>query len=52
MCTTLAVGGGGVFAGGFMAVHQGEIPIEDVAKHLTDYLRGFDAIAAFYRAWF
>ena len=32
VCTNLAVGGGGAFAGGFMAVHAGEIPLEDVAK--------------------
>lgn len=51
VCTNLAVGGGGAFAGGFMAVHQGEIPIEEVAKQLTKYLEGFDEIVALYRAW-
>lgn len=51
VCTNLAVGGGGVFASGFMAVHQGEIPIEEVAKELTKYLEGFDRVVALYRAW-
>lgn len=51
VCTNLAVGGGGVFAGGFMAVHKGEIPIEGVADQLTDFLRRFAAIAELYRAW-
>lgn len=51
VCTNLAVGGGGVFAGGFMAVHAGQIPIDAVTEELTTYLRGFDAIAALYRRW-
>lgn len=51
VCTNLAVGGAGVFAGGFMAVHAGEIPIEDVAKQLGSYLLGFDSILELYRHW-
>lgn len=51
VCTNLAVGGGGVFAGGFMSVHAGEIPIEEVAAQLASYLTGFEAIVALYRAW-
>jgi len=51
VCTNLAVGGGGVFAGGFMAVHAGEIPIEDATKQLATYLRDFDRVLGFYRAW-
>ncbi len=51
VCTNLAVGGGGVFAGGFMSVHAGEIPIEEVAAQLASYLLGFEAIVALYRAW-
>ncbi len=51
VCTNLAVGGGGVFAGGFMAVHAGEIPIDTVTEELANYLRGFDGIAALYRRW-
>jgi hypothetical protein len=51
VCTNLAVGGGGVFAGGFMAVHAGEIPIEAVTEELASYLNGFDAIATLYQRW-
>ena len=51
VCTNLSVGGGGVFAGGFMAVHKGEIPIEEVAGQLADFLTRFSAIMALYRAW-
>ena len=51
VCTNLAVGGGGVFAGGFVSVHAGEIPIETVAAQLSAYLTGFDQIVRLYRAW-
>ena len=51
VCTNLAVGGGGIFAGGFMSVHAGEIPIEDVGRQLRSYLSGFDAILDLYRHW-
>jgi len=51
VCTNLAVGGGGVFAGGFMSVHEGEIPLDDVAKQLASYLKAFETIVALYRAW-
>jgi hypothetical protein len=51
VCTNLAVGGGGVFAGGFMSVHAGEIPIQEVAAQLASYLTSFEAIVALYRAW-
>jgi hypothetical protein len=51
VCTNLAVGGGGAFAGGFMSVHAGEIPIEQVARQLADYLTRFERIAALYRQW-
>jgi len=51
VCTNLAVGGGGVFAGGFMAVHAGEVPIMDVTKQLTSYLEVFERIVALYRRW-
>jgi hypothetical protein len=50
-CTNLAVGGGGVFAGGFMAVHAGEVPITEVTKQLTSYLEGFGQIVELYRRW-
>jgi hypothetical protein len=51
VCTNLAVGGGGVFAGGFMAVHAGEVPITEVTKQLTSYLEGFAQIVELYRRW-
>jgi hypothetical protein len=51
VCTNLAVGGGGTFAGGFMAVHAGEIPIAKVAEELGSYLARFEAIVELYRAW-
>lgn len=51
VCTNLAVGGGGVFAGGFMSVHAGEIPIEQMANQLADYLTRFDQIVRLYRQW-
>jgi len=51
VCTNLAVGGGGAFAGGFMAVHQGEIPLEEIVKHLRHFLGGFETIVGTYRAW-
>lgn len=51
VCTNLAVGGGGVFAGGFMAVHVGELPVEEVSSQLETYLKGFDDIVEIYRVW-
>lgn len=51
VCTNLAVGGGGVFASGFMSVHAGEIPIEEIGEQLASYLMGFEAIVALYRHW-
>ena len=51
VCTNLAVGGGGVFAGGFMAVHAGEIPVEEVGQQLTEFLSGFEQIVAIYQSW-
>jgi hypothetical protein len=51
VCTNLAVGGGGAFAGGFMAIHQGEIPIEEMSERLGSYLARFDVIVELYQAW-
>ena len=51
VCTNLAVGGGGAFAGGFMSVHAGAIRLENVGAQLTSYLREFDRIVAIYRSW-
>ncbi len=51
VCTNLAVGGGGAFAGGFVSIHAGEIPIEMMAGQLADYLTRFDPIVQLYRQW-
>lgn len=51
VCTNLAVGGGGVFAGGFMSVHAGEIPIATAGEQLADYLTRFEGIVDLYRHW-
>jgi hypothetical protein len=45
------VGGGGVFAGGFVSVHAGDIPLDEVTEQPRTYLSGFDQIVALYRAW-
>lgn len=51
VCTNLAVGGGGAFAGGFLAVHTGDIPVDEAAGELRSYLAGFGRIVALYRHW-
>jgi hypothetical protein len=51
VCTNLSVGGGGAFAGGFMSVHEGEIPLDDVGKQVSSYLASFEKIVAIYRFW-
>ncbi len=51
VCTNLSVGGGGIFAGGFMATHAGEIPVEKIAGQLSSYLSDFGKIIETYRRW-
>jgi Domain of unknown function (DUF932) len=51
VCTNLAVGGGGVFAGGFMSIHAGEIPLEEFANQTSTYLGSFEKIVGTYRQW-
>ncbi len=51
VCTNLSVGGGGAFAGGFVSIHAGEIPIEMMAVKLSSYLTRFDEIVTMYRQW-
>ena len=34
-----------------MSVHTGEIPLEEVAKQLSSYLRDFERIVDLYRFW-
>lgn len=43
--TNPAVGGAGVFAGGFVSLHRGELPVEQVAEQLNEYLSEFEDIA-------
>jgi len=51
VCTNMAVGGGRVFAGGFVSVHEGEIPMGKVVEQLSAYLQSFSAIGGLYRFW-
>ena len=51
VCTNLAVGGAGAFAGGFMSIHTGKIPLDEISEQITTYLDGFDQILALYRRW-
>jgi hypothetical protein len=51
VCTNLALGGGGVFAGGFMSTHAGEIPVNEITEQLGKYLGRFDRIIQTYRRW-
>ena len=51
VCTNLAVGGAGAFAGGFVSIHAGEIPIEKMADRLADYLNRFGQIVRLYQHW-
>jgi hypothetical protein len=51
VCTNLAVGGGGVFAGGFMSIHVGKIDVKEVGQQLQNYLSGFEQIVETYRRW-
>jgi hypothetical protein len=51
VCTNLCIGGGGVFAGGFVSAHRGEIPLGDLQTQLEKYLGGFGKIMELYRAW-
>ena len=51
VCTNLSIGGIGAFAGGFVSIHAGEIPVEEMANRLTDYLSRFDEILRLYRQW-
>jgi Domain of unknown function (DUF932) len=51
VCTNLAVGGGGVFAGGFMSIHAGQIDTSVITTKLKTYLTDFNQIMATYRQW-
>lgn len=51
VCTNFAVGGSGVFAGGFLAVHAGEIRIEAAGDQLRGFLSHFDRILDLFAYW-
>src|SRR6266850_2301105 len=51
VCTNFAVGGSGVFAGGFMAVHAGTIKIEPAGDQLRNFLFLFDQILDLFSHW-
>jgi hypothetical protein len=39
--------GGGVFTGGFMSIHSGEISIDDVGKQRSSYSAAFEVTVTF-----
>jgi hypothetical protein len=51
VCTNFAVGGSGIFAGGFMSIHQGSIQLERAANQLREFLHKFDAILNLFAYW-
>lgn len=51
VCTNFAVGGSGVFAGGFLAVHSGTISMDAVGDQLRGFLTGFDRILDLLAHW-
>lgn len=51
VCTNFAVGGNGVFAGGFLAVHAGVIKIEAAGDQLRGFLTRFDRILDLFAHW-
>jgi len=51
VCTNFAIGGSGVFAGGFMAVHAGTIKIEAAGDQLRNFLFLFDQILDLFSYW-
>lgn len=51
VCTNFAVGGSGIFAGGFLAVHAGTIKIEAAGVQLATFLARFDRILDLLAHW-
>lgn len=51
VCTNFAVGGSGIFAGGFLAVHAGVIRIEAAGDQLRHFLNRFDQILDLFAFW-
>jgi hypothetical protein len=50
-CTNLALGGGGVFAGGFLTAHKGHVPVAEVSLRLKEFLERFSDIMGQLRMW-
>lgn len=51
VCTNFAIGGGGVFTGGFAAIHRGTIDIERAAQQIRGTLGNFGRLAEIMRQW-
>jgi hypothetical protein len=51
VCTNFAVGGSGIFAGGFLAVHAGVIKIEAAGDQLRQFITRFDRICDLLTFW-
>lgn len=51
VCTNFAIGGGGVFTGGFAAIHRGTIDIERAAEQIRGTLGNFGRLAETMRQW-
>jgi hypothetical protein len=51
VCTNALVGGGGVFAAGFRAIHAGEINADATAEQMGDIIERFPELSETFRAW-
>ncbi len=51
VCTNFSVGGSGVFAGGFMSMHVGEVALDEAARRLQLFLSRFDKIMDLFGHW-
>src|SRR5215472_2495023 len=51
VCTNFAVGGSGIFTGGFMSIHQGNIELEAAADQMRAFLNQFDAVLNLFAYW-
>lgn len=51
VCTNFAVGGSGVFAGGFVSLHLGNIEIAEIGQRIREYLGRFGEIMDLFERW-
>jgi hypothetical protein len=51
ICSNLALGGGGLFASGYMRIPAGEIPVDQLGQQLEHCLNAFWNIVRAYRIW-